>query len=300
MRRADVGEQVQHLRLDRHVERRHRLVEDQHLRLGGQGPRDRDALALAAGQRAAAARATAARRGRPGRPARATRPRRSSPEPPRCSRSTSSIEPRHRLARVEAGVRVLEDDLHLGAAPPPLARRRAPASSGRGRARGWRPPSAARGRRSSAPPSSCPSRTRRPWPATGPRRRGTRRRRRPPAARTPCAGPRPRRTASVMASASVAWISSARMQRTTPAGVGPQRRVRRRGSGPARAGSGSANAHPSGASNADSGRPGIAASRSAVASMRGRAATSAALYGCQRVVVQRARPAAPRRSRRRT
>ena len=48
---ADVGEQVQHLRLDRHVERGDRLVEDQHPRLGGQRARDRDPLALPAGQR---------------------------------------------------------------------------------------------------------------------------------------------------------------------------------------------------------------------------------------------------------
>jgi len=47
----DVGEQVQHLRLDRHVERGDRLIEDQHLRLGGQRPGDRHPLPLPAGQR---------------------------------------------------------------------------------------------------------------------------------------------------------------------------------------------------------------------------------------------------------
>ena len=47
---ADVGEQVEHLSLDRHVQRRDRFVEDQHAGLGREGTRDRDALALAAGQ----------------------------------------------------------------------------------------------------------------------------------------------------------------------------------------------------------------------------------------------------------
>ena len=43
-----VGEQVQHLGLDRHVERRDGLVGDHQLRLQGQRPGDADALALAA------------------------------------------------------------------------------------------------------------------------------------------------------------------------------------------------------------------------------------------------------------
>jgi hypothetical protein len=47
----DVGKQVQHLRLDRHVERGDRLIEDQHLRLGGERPGDRHPLPLPAGQR---------------------------------------------------------------------------------------------------------------------------------------------------------------------------------------------------------------------------------------------------------
>ena len=47
---ADVDEQVQHLRLDRHVQRGDRFVEDQHPRLGRKGTCDGDPLALAAGQ----------------------------------------------------------------------------------------------------------------------------------------------------------------------------------------------------------------------------------------------------------
>ena len=42
--------QVEHLRLHRHVERRGRLVADQERRVAGQRPRDRDALALSAGE----------------------------------------------------------------------------------------------------------------------------------------------------------------------------------------------------------------------------------------------------------
>jgi len=47
---ADVGEQVQHLGLDGHIQRGDGLVEDQDRRLCRQRPGDRDALALAARQ----------------------------------------------------------------------------------------------------------------------------------------------------------------------------------------------------------------------------------------------------------
>ena len=43
-------QQVDHLGLDRHVERRHRLVADDDLRPQRQRPGDADALALAAGE----------------------------------------------------------------------------------------------------------------------------------------------------------------------------------------------------------------------------------------------------------
>src|SRR5438094_713688 len=43
---AEVGEEVQHLGLDGDVERAHRLVQDDELRLEREGPRERDALAL--------------------------------------------------------------------------------------------------------------------------------------------------------------------------------------------------------------------------------------------------------------
>ena len=43
-------EQVHDAGLDRHVERRHRLVEDDERRVEGEGPGDADALALTAGE----------------------------------------------------------------------------------------------------------------------------------------------------------------------------------------------------------------------------------------------------------
>ena len=46
----EVGQEVQDLRLDRHVERRDRLVGDEELRREHQRARDGDALALAAGE----------------------------------------------------------------------------------------------------------------------------------------------------------------------------------------------------------------------------------------------------------
>ena len=51
---------AQHARLDQHVERRGRLVEDDDLRLAGQRPRDRDPLPLPAGKRGRGAGANSA------------------------------------------------------------------------------------------------------------------------------------------------------------------------------------------------------------------------------------------------
>ena len=45
----ELEQEIQHLRLDRDVEGRDGLVEDDEARLGREGPGDRDALALAAG-----------------------------------------------------------------------------------------------------------------------------------------------------------------------------------------------------------------------------------------------------------
>jgi hypothetical protein len=48
---ADGGQQVEHLRLDRYVQRGDRFVEDDEPRLGGEHARDRHPLALSAGER---------------------------------------------------------------------------------------------------------------------------------------------------------------------------------------------------------------------------------------------------------
>jgi len=118
----DVGEQVQHLRLDRHVQGRDGLVEDQDLGLGGQRPGDRDALPLPAGQR-------------PGRDGPLSLvepdevgelgdPRPSPPLVPAVVDAQHLLDRRlGAVPRVEAGVRVLEDDLHFPAALPSFFRR---------------------------------------------------------------------------------------------------------------------------------------------------------------------------------
>ena len=62
-----VAQQVEDLRADRHVERRHRLVGDEELRLDGEGPGDADALALPAAELVREAPGAGAGRGRRGR-----------------------------------------------------------------------------------------------------------------------------------------------------------------------------------------------------------------------------------------
>jgi len=117
----DVGEQVQHLRLDRHVERGDRLIEDQQLRLGGERPGDRHPLPLPAGQRPG--------RGGPLPSVEADEPGQFRHPLPAPLRRPAVVDAQHlvdrgfrAVPRVEAGVRILEDDLHLTAAPPALAR----------------------------------------------------------------------------------------------------------------------------------------------------------------------------------
>ena len=89
--RLEVGQQVEDLGLDRHVEGRDRLVADEQVGLGHQGPGDADALALAAGELA-----------RDG----GRRRRRGRSRPPRASRCTlaarSSLVPRPQMTRGSA------------------------------------------------------------------------------------------------------------------------------------------------------------------------------------------------------
>ena len=85
-------QQGEHAVLDRHVQRRRRLVRDQQPRAGGQGDRDRDALTLPAGQLVAGRRARCARRAaRPRSSAAVTAARSAAPRRPRWRRSGSAI-----------------------------------------------------------------------------------------------------------------------------------------------------------------------------------------------------------------
>ena len=118
-----VLQQVEDLRLDRHVERRDRLVADDELRLERERAGDADALALPAGEFVRIAQRVLGRRGRPGRSSSVDRARRSSaPRRGRARRSGSARMSPTRHARVERRVGVLEDDLHVaGAARAALA-----------------------------------------------------------------------------------------------------------------------------------------------------------------------------------
>src|SRR5437868_2949398 len=126
-RLADVGQHVQHLGLDRHVERGDRLVQDQHLRFRREGAGDGDPLPLPARERARQ---------------RACLPGVKADLVEQFTDPAGPFAPVHGevqaehllqavadpLAGVERGVGVLEDDLHLASAPP--APRRAQPAGG--------------------------------------------------------------------------------------------------------------------------------------------------------------------------
>ena len=114
-----VGEQVEDLCLDRDVERRDGLVEDEDLGLGGQGAGDRGPLALAAGQLPReGARFLLAEPDRVEELEGARRALRLA------SREVDALHlverPADALVRVERRVRILEDDLDDAAALEPL------------------------------------------------------------------------------------------------------------------------------------------------------------------------------------
>ena len=121
----EVEQQVEHLRLDRLVERRHRFVEDQKPRVEREPARDVDALALTAGDFVRIA---------PGEARQARDPTRRSRS---CARSTAclwrhAVHARterdgvlHGQARIERGVAVLEDHLDLPAERREVQRGRA-------------------------------------------------------------------------------------------------------------------------------------------------------------------------------
>ena len=116
-----LGEQVQHLGLNRYVQRAHRFVEHQELRLDRERPRDPDSLPLAAGQLVGV-----------GAGERGVEPHllQQRPDPPfdfRAGREPVDGERFgerlvHGHPRVERAVGVLEHDLHAAPQRPQLAR----------------------------------------------------------------------------------------------------------------------------------------------------------------------------------
>ena len=107
-------QEVQDLRLDRHVERRHRLVGDDELRLERERARDADALALAAAELVRVARRELGREADDlEQLAHALRERRAARQPVHAQALADRLA--HRHARVQRRERVLEDDLHAAA-----------------------------------------------------------------------------------------------------------------------------------------------------------------------------------------
>src|ERR1035437_8136713 len=109
-------QQRQHLRLHRHVERRYGLVEHDELRLDGKRPRDRDALALSAGELVRELCGVA--RAQPDLLERSRHPR----VRRGAFRELVRLDPlangaAHAHSRIERGVWILEDDLHPAAEP---------------------------------------------------------------------------------------------------------------------------------------------------------------------------------------
>ena len=174
-----VVEQVEHLRLDRDVERRDRLVGDDQLRVQRERAGDADALALAAGELVRVAVHVIGRQAdeleQLAHPL-ARSPRRAAA--PWISERVAEDLP-DALARVERGVRVLEDHLHLAPVRAQLAarQRRDVAAVEAHRARR----SARAAARAAGRASTCRSPTRRRCRAS--RRSGPRARRRRPRAR---------------------------------------------------------------------------------------------------------------------
>ena len=145
-----VLQQVQDLRLDRHVERRDRLVGDDEARLDRERARDADALALPAAELVRVALGRLRRQARPARAARATRARRSLARADAVDREALADDARHAHARIRAS----RTD----------PGRRSASRAGRRAARAPRRPQQRRAPRSARrPPSArCRRRSRRP------------------------------------------------------------------------------------------------------------------------------------------
>ena len=122
---AQLGEQRQHLRLDRHVERGDGFVGDQHLRPQRERARDTDALALAA--RELMRIAIRGRRRQPDACQQLPRLRHGLGARGAISHRAACHGVADLLARIEAGEGVLEDNLEARGAPGAAPRRAAAA-----------------------------------------------------------------------------------------------------------------------------------------------------------------------------
>ena len=180
--RAHLVDQVEHLRLHGHVERRRRLVAEQHGGLGRERHRDHDALAHAAGELMRVRARAAAGSGMPTSPSSSTARARA-----RGARHAEHA-PGHLGDLVADGLHGIERASADPGRPSPCARaarvaRRAPSAAARrrraARSRSRSRPSAASAPSARAATGSCPSPT---------RRRGRARRR--PRRRTRCRRPR--------------------------------------------------------------------------------------------------------------
>ena len=118
-----VHQQVDHLRLDRYVERRHRLVADDQPRLDGERARDADPLPLAAGELVRIALGVLRRQADQAEQLGDAIAAPAGRETVQRQRLADGLRDRH--ARIERRVRVLEDDLQRAPLRAHRARRRA-------------------------------------------------------------------------------------------------------------------------------------------------------------------------------
>ena len=154
-----IHQQVQHLRLDRHVERRHRLVGDDQPRIAASA-RARPRCAAAGRRRTCADSADSARAaGRPCAIIARAASRRAAGVEAGVDRQRLLEQRADLLARIERRVRILEHHLHQR--PQPLQRRRVGVRRRRRRRAAARRRSAARSSSPAAPASTCRSPIRR-------------------------------------------------------------------------------------------------------------------------------------------
>ncbi len=169
-----IDEQVQHLRLDRFVESRHRFVEDDEARFQREGARNIDALALSARQLVRVA-VGEQQRVEPDRFKQVHRPRQRRGLGQAMDQRAKRDRHRNRQPRVQRGIRILEHHLHL---PMQIAARQVLAGTDRLAVECDRAAvELRRGASAAAPSSTCRNRIRRRCRAFLRRRPRTKRRR---------------------------------------------------------------------------------------------------------------------------